>query len=90
MVGSDMEATHRPPENKAGVPVNGVVTVAFVTGEQGGMFIAERFSVMGNKKTNIYAHKHAAIHLSSWVIHSSILRGLLSPEKNTQYTDTPD
>ena len=34
MAGSDMDKTHHPPENKAAEPVDGVVPVAFVAGEQ--------------------------------------------------------
>lgn len=30
-----MDKTHHPPENKAAEPVDGVVPVAFVAGEQG-------------------------------------------------------
>ena len=35
MAGSDMDKTHHTPENKAAEPVDGVVPVAFVAGEQG-------------------------------------------------------
>lgn len=42
MAGSDMDETHHPPENKAGEPVNRVVTVAFVEGEQGEQNVRRR------------------------------------------------
>ena len=35
VAGADMDETHYPPENKAAEPVDGVVPVAFVAGEQG-------------------------------------------------------